>query len=735
MDKQGNLNYGLFDYFISVLDMPDCKTDSANPSSLLNTAEMHAAYEVKSFIDAMPGGFLIYHADGEEKIIYANKALIRIFGCETPGEFRELTGNSFKGIVHPEDLNRVEQSIVEQIAQSQYDLDYVEYRIRKKDGTICWVEDYGHFIHSEAAGDIFYVFIADATEKQQRLAREKNALLESSLKREQHLQERVEQYDKELKVIYQEYLRRLEIIEGLSNNYDSILYVNLESNHVKTYRMSSRLASQFGQLEDVFEYNSFMRKYVEMWVCDEDKTHILELTKPDFIREKLSGNTGYYINYRVHNNGELQYLQLRIDSAGKKEHISQIVMGCRSVDDEIKYEMEQKQMFENAMHQAKMANNAKNTFLANMSHDMRTPLNAIIGFAALAKSHADNPDKVTEYLSRIETSSGQLLHLINDILEIARIESGEIRIDNSVCSLPEIIHIVQESMQPRADAKHIAFTVDDSGLVHKDIYSDFQKLTTILSCLVSNAIKYTEKGGKTRVIAKEITEASYDFSMYQIIVEDNGIGIAKSHLKKIFEPFERVANTTLSGIHGTGLGLTIVKNLVDMLGGKLEVDSTLGKGTRFTITLSLCHPPQQLSLEDAETLVIKILNNRKILLVDDNEINLEIEVELLEQLGIRVDTAKDGSIAVEKLANSEPGEYALILMDIQMPIMDGYQATQAIRHLENHLLANIPIIALSANAFIEDRNMSRKSGMNAHMAKPVDMPKLLELIAVIISKL
>lgn len=233
MNKQENLNYGLFDYIVSILDTslfsatdttafrePD---DPAHQPLSVDMAKVQAAYDVKSFIDAMPGGFLIYHADEKEEIIYANKALLRIFGCETTNEFRELTGNSFKGIVHPEDLDEVEQSIMEQVTQSQYDLDYVEYRIRRKDGTIGWVEDYGHFIRGNAVGNIFYVFIADATEKKLRLTQEKEALLESSLKREQHLQERVDQYDKELKVIYQEHLRRLEIIEGLSNNYDSIL--------------------------------------------------------------------------------------------------------------------------------------------------------------------------------------------------------------------------------------------------------------------------------------------------------------------------------------------------------------------------------------------------------------------------------------------------------------------------------------------------------------------------------
>lgn len=739
------MNYGLFDYIISVLDTPRlCTTELAmmdradNPVTIppiTETVEMQAAYEVKNFIDAIPGGFLIYHADGNEEIIYANKALLRIYGCSALDEFQELTGNSFKGMVHPEDLERVEKSITEQIAQSQYNLDYVEYRIRRKDGIICWVEDYGHFIHSETVGDIFYVFIADATEKKIRLHQSQHDLLETSFQREQHLQEQVDEYDKKLKIIYQEHLRRLEIIEGLSSYYDSILYINLDTNHITPYRMSNRLVNQFGQTDSVFEYTSFMKRYITVWVCEEDRDHIEKYTKPDFIRKTLASKEGYYINYKVHIEEEIQYLQLRIDCAGNREHISQIVMGCRIVDNEIRHEMEQKQMFEAAMKQARMANSAKNTFLANMSHDMRTPLNAIIGFAALAKNYINDSEKVGEYIAKIETSSNQLLHLINDILEISRIESGEIRIENSECSLSDIIHTVYSSMHSKAEAKNITLTIDDTGLRHRDIYSDYQKLTTILSCLISNAIKYTGKDGKIRIIAKELSESAYDSSTYQLIIEDNGMGIAKNHLKKIFEPFERVANTTLSGIHGTGLGLTIVKNLVELLGGTLEVDSTLGKGSRFTITLCLCHPQQQMTLEDAEALVIKMLNGRKILLVDDNEINLEIEVELLQQMGIRVDTAKNGSLAVEKLKNSEPDEYALVLMDIQMPVMDGYEATRTIRNFKTPTLAHIPIIALSANAFVEDRKMSRESGMNAHMAKPVDLPKLLELIAVIISKL
>lgn len=263
--------------------------------------------------------------------------------------------------------------------------------------------------------------------------------------------------------------------------------------------------------------------------------------------------------------------------------------------------------------------------------------------------------------------------------------------------------------------------------MHPNVYSDHDRLRQVLMYLVHNAITYTNSGGNVVLHARELETLPNHHIVYQLSVEDNGIGISEAFLEHLFTPFEREKNTTFSGIHGTGLSLAITKNIVTMMGGKIEVDSTEGKGSAFTVTLRLrvLDSPTSTAAEDNMT----NLTDLKILLVEDNMINLNIETEILRELGFTIETAENGSIAVEKLANSAPGDFDLILMDIQMPVMDGRQATEAIRKLENPLLANIPIIALSANAFESDKRMSIESGMNAHLTKPMDVPLLLETIS------
>jgi len=715
------------------MDPPDGQPPSSLPHQL-PSASLQAAYKIQQFLDEIPGGFFIYRGDQDEKIIYANKALIRIFRCGSLQDFLELVGYSFKGLVHPDDYEMVQKGIRGQLARSQYNLDYIEYRIIRKDGETRWVEDYGHFIHSKSAGNIFYVFLGDATEKKLRHLAEKAALIHETSQKEKLFQNQIDEYNKELKIINQEHLRRLEIIEGLSTNYESIFHLDLDSNKIYPYRLSDRVEKQFGKDFVPYDFVVFISDYIKNWVCSEDQELMKKVTDPQYIRSTLADRNAYYVNFRILRNGETQYLQLRIVDVGNKEHISQVVMGCRRVDEEIQHEMEQKKIVEDALNHARLANIAKNTFLSNMSHDMRTPLNAITGFTALAKTHVNEPEKVLDYLNRIESSSEQLLGLINNILEISRIESGKMQLEEAVCSLLDIIQDVQEILLAQAELKNIAFSINLSGIAHSSVYCDREKLIRILLCLSGNAIKYTENGGKVHMAVTEYKEAAYNYATYQFLVEDNGIGISDKYLERIFEPFERVENTTLSGIHGTGLGLTIVKNLVELMSGTIQVDSTPGKGSKFTVSIKL-RVQSQLSLLGASSgkQLPALLGKKKLLLVDDNEINREIEAELLENAGIHVDTAEDGDIAVEKVRYSAPGEYALILMDIQMPVMDGHQAAREIRKITNPALANIPIIALSANAYEEDQRMSMESGMNAHMAKPVDIPKLLKLIAAIIS--
>lgn len=730
--KEPIIDPNLLAYILSLLSIPentaaDIKHPVSEPSGMVSVSDwkMQTAQGMIRFMDEMPGGFLIYHADKDEEIIYANKALLRICQCETLEEFRKLTGNSFQGFVHPDDLDAVEQSIREQVAHSQYNLDYVEYRIQRKDGTIRWIEDYGHFIHLNTVGDIFYVFIGDATEKNEL---QKKTLIKQQQK-EQELQRQLDQYHTEMKLINQEHLRRLEVIEGLSINYESILYADLDLDKVQPYRLSSRTMQQFENMNQPRSFSWYVSDYVKVWVHPEDREAVTRQTSPEYIRRELAVQKTYYMNYKVVKDSEIQYLQLRIVNVTGNDHVSQIVMGYRRVDEEIRKEMEQRRLLKEALTNANLAITAKNTFLSNMSHNMRTPLNAIFGFTALAKGNLIDQNSLEYYLNKISASGEQLLDLIDKVLEIAWTGSDDIRITETECSLVDILENVKNTYSSLAQEKSISITLDTSGLTHNDVCGDQDKIERFLSYLTHNAVKYTQKGGKITISATELNTLPNDHAVYQFVVEDDGIGISSEFLGHIYEPFEREKNTTFSGVIGTGLGLTIVKNLVTVMGGTIEVQSAVGSGTKFTVTLRLQtqnHPiPFHMSTEET----IAYLSNRKILLVEDNEINLEIETAILEGLGLHIDTAENGSIAVEMVEKASPAEYALILMDIQMPVMNGRQAAKAIRRLENKVLSRIPIIALSADAFESDKRKSIESGMDAHLPKPIDVPVLLETIA------
>ena len=358
---------------------------------LVEHPEMRAAFEMIRFMNEIPGGFMIYRAEGEEEIVYANRGLLRMFRCDCWEQFRALTGGSFRGIVHPEELQAVEENIKKQVYASQFDLDYVGYRIIRSDGTVGWIEDYGHYVRGESVGDFFYVFLGDATERRERQINEQ-ALSD------------------------QEQLRRLEVIKGLSINYESILYGELERNRLLPYRLSCRTERQFEEGFHMKELRWYLANYIETWVHPEDRELVREQTSPEYMRRRLAAEETYYLNYRVIYENELQYLQLRVVNVGEPGHVDQIVMGYRRVDEELQREIEQKQMLTDALESANLAIVAKNEFLSNMSHNMRTPLNAIFGFAALAKEKAHDSPSVVKYLERLEASSRQLLSLIDEVL-------------------------------------------------------------------------------------------------------------------------------------------------------------------------------------------------------------------------------------------------------------------------------------------------------------------------------
>ncbi len=692
-----------------------------------NPRDIRMIYEIMKFMDEIPGGFLIYHAEGNEQIIYANLGLLRIFQCDTVAEFRELTGNSFKGMVYPDDLESVEKSIWQQISENQYDLDYVEYRITRKDGEIRWIEDYGHFIQSDAVGGIFYVFLGDATEKRNRLVSEKEVFQKEKRQSEQKLKSLMEAFDKERALVRREQLRRLEVIEGLSVNYESILYADLETDEATPYRLSTRMKPLFGEMFQVQSFIKYVTEYVNTWVYPEDREMVGRMTEPGFIRKHITENKTYYVNYRVIEDGKIEYLQLRVVDVSKAGKV-QIVIGYRKVDEEQREEQEHKKMLADALNNANLAIDAKNSFLSNISHDMRTPLNAIFGFVALAKRDRHDMDAVQGYLDRIDASSRQLLDLIDKVLEISWTESSGVYAEEMECDLQEILEEIYEFLHLQALEKDIEFKLDFSGVKHKQIYSDHQKLKQMLLYLANNAITYTKPGGMVSIAVTEQIEMLNHYATYQIVIKDTGIGISEEFLERIFEPFVREKNTTLSGIHGVGLGLSIAKNIVDMLGGTIKAQSVVGEGSTFTVTLRLrmCADAAQTAAEAPGPVWAVKVAGQRILLVEDNELNLEIETAILQEQGFFIESAENGSIAVEKVKHSRPGDFDLVLMDIQMPVMNGWQAAKAIRELDDPALANIPIIAFSANVFERDIRMSMESGMNAHLTKPIDIPLLLK---------
>ncbi len=387
---------------------------------------------------------------------------------------------------------------------------------------------------------------------------------------------------------------------------------------------------------------------------------------------------------------------------------------------------------------AETANSAKSKFLSNMSHDIRTPMNAIIGFANLAVKHIDDIELVKDHLMKILDSSGHLLNLINNVLDMSRIESGKTHIEVSQNDIVSIIENTGSIIQNQTFEKNQTFNMDISNIQNCMVYCDKLKVSQVLLNLLSNAVKYTNQYGTVTLKVQEKEGSSNTHRRYIFIIKDTGIGISKSFLNHIFEPFERQNNSTISGIQGTGLGLAIVKSLVEMMGGTICVRSQEGIGSEFIVDIEfrLCEPHISIMKEDSfindDDKDNDLLKDMRILLVEDNELNREIATEILTDAGLIVETALNGKEAVQMMANITPNYYKVILMDIQMPVMNGLEAARAIRMLPDNTIRRIPIIAMTANAFEEDKKKSLEVGMNAHIAKPIDVNVVLDTIKKIV---
>lgn len=515
-------------------------------------------------------------------------------------------------------------------------------------------------------------------------------------------------------------------------------YVFFEVDLTTDTFISAAGQSEDGSIADLFEFVNIPKftkysEFLQYWADNlilEDKEKFLE----KFDRAKL---------IECYESGEPeQVLELQMLDRLRRSRFFQLVMLIGkndSTDEIISLAMakditdakEKLRLFQMALQEANAANIAHQTFLDNISHDVRTPLNSIIGFTELIKTNHTDEEKLMRYLDNIRISSRQLLKIVTETLELTHIESGKAMLNRVECSLDELITAVIERISPDAVYKNIQLSYDVDGISEFDVCTDSIRLEEVLYQILDNAVKYTQKGGSVSLRCLEAADSPDGFGTYTFEVHDTGCGIDEELIQSVFKPFSRVENSTMSGVFGSGLGLAVVKNIVDMMHGTIKVDSVPGKGSVFTVTLTF--PLQALQKHEhnrtdrlADPDFMKKLY---ILLVEDNPINMEIEKAMLEHCGCAVDTAINGREAVDKVNGLTDRLYDIILMDIQMPVLDGYGAARAIRAINDPKKAGIPIIAVSANAFEDDREKSLKSGMNAHFPKPIDMDELRHLIA------
>ena len=383
--------------------------------------------------------------------------------------------------------------------------------------------------------------------------------------------------------------------------------------------------------------------------------------------------------------------------------------------------------------EAEQSSKAKSTFLSNMSHDIRTPMNAIIGYTNLIKKETGIPPKATEYLDKIEASNKHLLALINDILDMSRIESGKMELEPVASNIVKTMNEVRDLFATQMITKSIEYTVNADDVTNKWVVCDIPRFNRVLLNLISNAYKFTPEGGKVTVTLKQI-DATEDIGSYELRVRDTGIGMAPEFAKRVFEAYSR--DRSVNAIQGTGLGMAITKSIVELMGGTIEVVSEKGKGSEFIVRIDfplVKDIPKEKTEQVGDSVKPALdFSKMKLLLVEDNMVNREIASLILTEFGFSLDTAENGKEAVDKVAASKPGEYQAILMDIQMPVMNGYDAARAIRQLDNAELANIPIIAMTANAFNEDIQAAKEAGMNSHIAKPIEIPKMIETLTEIL---
>ena len=658
-----------------------------------------------------------------------------------------------------------------------------------------------------------------------------------------------------------------DILKAFSQSYFTGVLVNVVEDRYEVLH----LASWMRYISEKGSYTQFLEEILSDSIIQEYQGQLREKLDLSYIKKVLNEDElteidrSYYIDYKVIRKGQRRWWRVSVVIVdlcedGNPKHL---LVLFKDITKQKEKDMEYQRTLKEAYQLAERANQAKTTFLNNMSHDIRTPMNAIIGFTSLAATHINEKERLKDYLSKIMTSSNHLLSLINDVLDMSRIESGKVKIEESPCSIPVVMHDLRNILQTDIKAKRLDFFIDTVDVVDENVICDKLRLNQILLNCMSNAMKYTKTGGTVGLRIIQKGHSAEGFADYDFVVKDNGIGMSKEFAEHIFEPFTREETSTVSRIPGTGLGMAITKNIVDMMGGTIKVKSELGVGSEFTISLrfkttqqngkrgvikelngfralvaddsmdscasvekmlrtiglrpewttsgkeaifraryaaqendpfqvyiidwlmpdmngievvrrirmeigdevpiiiltaydwadieqeareagvtAFCAKPlfvselydvlqnasRPVKTKDKTILEVEAFKGKEILLVEDVELNREIAETILTEAGFHVNSVEDGKQAVDYMESEKGDMIDLILMDVMMPVMDGYEATQKIRQLEDKTKADIPIIAMTANAFEEDAKAAIEAGMNAHMAKPIRIESLYEII-------
>lgn len=511
--------------------------------------------------------------------------------------------------------------------------------------------------------------------------------------------------------------RDMAVISGLSDDFGCVVYVDYETLSEVHYRFDPMFDEMVPGWSKIDNFGKRLEVLVNTVVHPSDRESFCVATEPAKVLDMVEHEHMYFVNFRLQVNGEDVYYQIKfVKDENFKNHV---IAGFHSVDAETKREMA-------SLEKAELANKAKSAFLFNMSHDIRTPLNAMIGFTDMAVKNIDDKAKALDCLSKSKLSSEHLLSLINDVLDMSRIESGKVELDLNPVNLNENGEDYVPMLRSLAEKKNVHFEFSLHDITNAYVYVDFLRMNQVIINVVSNAVKYTPSGGSVTVDVCQIPSDREGFGLYQFVIKDTGIGMSAEYQQHLFDEFSRERTSTVSKQQGTGLGLAITKRIIDMMEGSIEVESKVGEGSKFTIRIPMRiqeHPEnvEQVRFAHSEEEPVSF-EGFKILVVEDNELNLEISKDILESAGVVVESAEDGSIAVERLKEKGPDYYDCILMDIQMPVMDGFEATRTIRKMFPD--KRIPIIALSANAFDEDRRKSLEAGMDGHLAKPIVIAQL-----------